>query len=228
MKKGYKIKKIQLGIKKQGAVTKVDGKNVTLKVGRKIKILSEKLVGSTKWYRVSLTVSSKKVKGYLLSKRVNVTCGKGLPALIKISKSKIALYTEAGGKVKVKAGKSNVALKNKDQATLLEQKWVGGKKYQKIQLTVNKVVVTGYIQDKYGFLQIVTKESDTATPSASPIVSDVANLTDAEFEARLVKEGFPATYVSRLVALHRNYPNWDYKAYKTGLNWDDVIKADGD
>lgn len=209
-----------------GAVTKVNGKKVSLKNGRKVCILSEKLVGNTKWYRVSLTVSSKKIKGYVLSKRVNATCGKGLPALVKTTKKSIPLYTKAGGKKKVTVSGAAVALKNKTQATLLSQKWVNGKKYLYIRLSYKKTTVAGYIPDKYGFLQIVTKESNTTTPSATPLVSDVATLTDAEFEARLEKEGFPATYVSRLVALHRNYPNWDFKAYKTGLNWSDVIKAE--
>lgn len=209
-----------------GAVTKVNGKKVALKQGRKIRILSEKLVGNTKWYRVSLTVSSKKVKGYILSKRVNATCNKGLPALVKTTKKSIPLYTRAGGKKKVASGGKAVALKNKTQVTLLAQKWAGGKKYLWIRLSYKKVTVKGYIQDKFGFLQIVKKESDATEPATTPLNSDVANLTDAEFEARLEKEGFPATYVSRLVALHRNYPNWDFKAYKTGLNWKDVIKAE--
>lgn len=207
------------------AVTKVKGQKVALKQGRKVRILSEKLVGNTKWYRVSLTVSSQKAKGYILSKRVETTCGKGLPLLIK-TKKKISLRSTAGEKKKVYAAGKAVALKNKTQATLLGQAWAGGKKFLKLRLSYNKVSVQGYIQDKYGFLEIVAKESDTTTPAVTPINSDVANLTDAEFEARLEKEGFPATYVSRLVALHRNYPNWDYKAYKTGLNWNDVITAE--
>lgn len=209
-----------------GAVVKVDGKNVSLKQGRKLRILSEKMVGSTKWYRVALTVSSKSTKGYVLSKRVNTTCGKGLPLVINISKSKIALYTAAGGKTKVTVAGSAVALKNNDQATLLGQSMAGGKKYLKITLTYNKAAVTGYIADKYGFLEIVDKESGSTTPSATPLTSSVAKLTDAQFKARLESEGFPSTYVTRLVALHRNYPNWDYKAYKTGLSWSDVIKAE--
>ena len=56
------------------AVTKVNGKKVALKQGRKLRILSEKMVGNTKWYRVSLTVSSQKVKGYILSKGVYMRC----------------------------------------------------------------------------------------------------------------------------------------------------------
>lgn len=211
-----------------GAVTTVKGKKVSLKQGRKLRILSEKMVGNTKWYRVSLTVSSQKVKGYILSKRVNLTCGKGLPLVVKTTKKKIALYTAPGGKKKVYSGGGAVALKNKNQATLLGQKWTGGKKYLRLRLSYKKNTVYGYIQDKYGFLQIVAKEGDsnTVTPSSTPINSDVAGLTDAEFQDRLEKEGFPATYVSRLVALHRNYPNWDYKAYKTGLDWDEVIRAE--
>ena len=164
-----------------GAVAKVKGKKVALKQGRKLRILSEKLVGNTKWYRVSLTVSSQKVKGYILSKRVNLTCGKGLPLVVKTTKKKIALYTAPGGKKKVYSRGGAVALTNKSQATLLEQKWVGGKKYLKLRLSYKKATVNGFIQDKYGFLQIVKKEEDqnTSTPSSTPVYSDVSGLTDA-------------------------------------------------
>lgn len=206
-----------------GAAVKAEGKTISLKVGRKIRVLSETMVGNTKWYRVSLTVSSKKYKGYLLSKRVGLTCGKGLPAIVK-STGKIALYTEAGGKVKVVSDQENVGMKNGKQVTLLGQKLVNGKKYVNIRLSYNKKTVKGFVADKYIFLQMVDKE---AAPASTPApTSSVANLTDAEFKARLEKEGFPSTYVSRLMTLHKSYPNWDFKAYKTGLNWNDVIKAE--
>ena len=36
--------------------------------------------------------------------------------------------------------------------------------------------------------------------------------------------GFPTTYLASLNALHKKYPNWQFEAVNTGLNWDDVIK----
>ena len=60
----------------------------------------------------------------------------------------------------------------------------------------------------------------TAKPTATP------PLTDEEYKKKLRDDGFPESYVSSLLALHDKYPDWIFKPYKTGLKWDDVIKAE--
>ena len=46
--------------------------------------------------------------------------------------------------------------------------------------------------------------------------------SDADFEER-IKE-FPDDYKAQLRALHEKYPNWQFEAVKTGLEWSDVVK----
>lgn len=53
--------------------------------------------------------------------------------------------------------------------------------------------------------------------------SNTAAMTDAEFSQYLTNQGFPASYVSRLVALHQAHPNWDFKADVTGLDWNTAL-----
>ncbi len=43
------------------------------------------------------------------------------------------------------------------------------------------------------------------------------------FEAEMDAEGFPESYKPYLRQLHADYPNWVFKAARTGLNWNDVI-----
>ena len=64
----------------------------------------------------------------------------------------------------------------------------------------------------------------TAKPSAKPTESPA--MTDSEYGEKLKEDGFPESYVSALVDLHNKYPNWTFKPYKTGLKWNDVIKAE--
>ncbi len=57
-----------------------------------------------------------------------------------------------------------------------------------------------------------------------PCIHAAADTKDAEFTAQMKAAGFPASYLDDLNALHKKYPNWQFEAVSTGLNWDDVIK----
>ena len=45
----------------------------------------------------------------------------------------------------------------------------------------------------------------------------------SNFEELLANEGFPESYKPFLRELHAQYPDWVFKAYKTGLDWETVI-----
>lgn len=46
--------------------------------------------------------------------------------------------------------------------------------------------------------------------------------SDADFEEQIRE--FPDDYKAQLRALHEKYPNWQFEAVKTGLEWSDVVK----
>ena len=60
--------------------------------------------------------------------------------------------------------------------------------------------------------------------AAVPCIHTVADTKDTQFEAQMKAAGFPTSYLDSLSALHKKYPNWQFEAVSTGLNWDDVIK----
>ncbi len=60
--------------------------------------------------------------------------------------------------------------------------------------------------------------------AAVPCIHTVADTKDTQFEAQMKSAGFPTSYLTSLSALHKKYPNWQFEAVSTGLNWDDVIK----
>ena len=49
---------------------------------------------------------------------------------------------------------------------------------------------------------------------------------DGDFENRLAAEGFPESYKERLRSVHAQYPSWVFKAYHTGISWDEVIASE--
>lgn len=51
--------------------------------------------------------------------------------------------------------------------------------------------------------------------------------TDAKFEAYLDTQGFPESYKPYLRTLHAKYPNWNFRAARTGLSWNDVLEREG-
>ena len=57
--------------------------------------------------------------------------------------------------------------------------------------------------------------------------SDAINqMSTAQFETYLTRQGFPEDYKKSLRALHASHPNWVFVAYKTGLNWNDVLNKE--
>ena len=75
-----------------------------------------------------------------------------------------------------------------------------------------------------------TGSSSSAKPTQEQI-NQVVNTTTgainkmsaAQFETYLTRQGFPEDYKKKLRVLHEQHPNWVFVAYKTGLNWKDVL-----
>ncbi|MBR4027875.1 MAG: SH3 domain-containing protein [Lachnospiraceae bacterium] len=49
---------------------------------------------------------------------------------------------------------------------------------------------------------------------------------DENYEQTLRDAGFPESYIHSLAVLHDKYPNWVFVPVKTGLDWNDVLKAE--
>lgn len=53
-------------------------------------------------------------------------------------------------------------------------------------------------------------------------------ITNDDFESYLEEQGFPESYKAQLRALHELYPEWEFEAQITGLDWNDVIAAESE
>lgn len=193
-------------------------KNITLKRTNKVQIVSEKLVKNVKWYKVSFSLSGTAYKGYIKSKNVYLLAEKGLPAIMKTTKS-IPLYKKAGKKTVVRSKGKKVSIPKKLELTITGQKLADGKKYIAVKMVYNKKTVKGYVADKNIAFQIVTDENiATAT--------DLSTLSDPQFRAAMLEAGFPSSYIGALAQLHQAYPKWSFSPYITGLDWNTVISKE--
>lgn len=46
------------------------------------------------------------------------------------------------------------------------------------------------------------------------------------YRSYLLSLGFPTSYVSKLVSLHEQYPNWEFRVYDTGLDWQTAVDGE--
>lgn len=73
---------------------------------------------------------------------------------------------------------------------------------------------TGYVCSRY--VEIL---SNTDNEEVEPPTSDMATMTDEEFNTYLNEQGFPESYKIKLKELHKLHPNWVFVGIKTRDNW---------
>ena len=49
---------------------------------------------------------------------------------------------------------------------------------------------------------------------------------DAAFSTQMKQAGFPDSYIDSLASLHNAYPQWQFEAVQTGLDWNTVIEKE--
>ena len=47
-----------------------------------------------------------------------------------------------------------------------------------------------------------------------------------DYAQSLREQGFPETYLSQLVTLHQKYPQWEFVAFNTGLDWQEAVNGE--
>lgn len=86
----------------------------------------------------------------------------------------------------------------------------GGTLWYQISYSTGTATISGYSSAAYITLQETSAE-------------ETSTVTDDDFEAYLTAQGFPESYKPLLRQLHAKYPNWVFKAQKTGLKWSTVL-----
>ena len=71
-------------------------------------------------------------------------------------------------------------------------------------------------------VKITGKSSSVKKPSGS-VAEPAKNMSDKQFEAYMDSQGFPESYKPALRSLHKAHPNWGFRAYKTGISWNEAL-----
>ena len=136
------------------------------------------------------------------------------------------------GPVKVRKspvdGEKIVSL-NPDSAVLIvdEEKGSDGKIWYKVQFTRGSQTYEGYIRSDF-----ITISEDAATSTETTQQTTATEEEQSqesvnnEYYETLKAAGFPDSYCASLVALHEKYPNWQFIAVQTGLDWNTVIEKE--
>lgn len=98
--------------------------------------------------------------------------------------------------------------------------------YYFVGLNVNYIDYYGYVlvdSIKIGASDTQNTPTPTLTPTITPTPPGTI-ISSEEFEAHLIREGFPESYKPYLRDLHNKYPHWIFEAYHTGLDWNTVIQ----
>lgn len=88
--------------------------------------------------------------------------------------------------------------------------------------TVAKGQTVTIIEEKDGWLKI---EFGDSTGYVSADYVEIVK-EDNAYKEELLAAGFPESYCAPLMKLHENYPHWEFVAWDTGLDWEEVIEAE--
>ena len=116
-------------------------------------------------------------------------------------------FRETPGGTPIKDSNGNTIYLNGGQALTIQD--TSNSSWYKVTLTYNGGSYTGYVSSQYVVAGVAPTPS---TPSG-----------DADFEAKLSAQGFPDSYKPYLRAIHEKYPNWEFRAVQTGVDWNTLV-----
>lgn len=82
-----------------------------------------------------------------------------------------------------------------------------------------------YVSSRNGYI-CKTYTEVTKTEVIKNDDTEMSQMTDAEYDAYLTKEGFNDTYKTKLKELHKRYPTWVFKGVKTNRDWQETVNAE--
>lgn len=227
-------------------ILKISGKNVMLPNNTTVRILAEQTVSNAKWYKIKFTYNGTIQYGFVHGNYLKFTipstginAKSSLTDTVTVKKSTTSTPLTISGK--------NVTLPKATGIVITEQKVVNGTNWMKILFTCNGQTQTGYLkasETKLVFTSsttaattapattapattapATTAPATTAPATTAPATTTTSpgNTSEDQFEKNLQAQGFPADYITALTKLHREHPNWVFKAYNTGLDWNTAI-----
>lgn len=92
-------------------------------------------------------------------------------------------------------------------------------------LNYDEIIISTIDSCKTGYYKINAKDVKGETQTGYVCADNVkANIDVSKYKDEFTKAGFPESYFEKLTVLKEAHPNWVFTAYKTNLDWNDVVK----
>ncbi|MBR7021160.1 MAG: SH3 domain-containing protein [Lachnospiraceae bacterium] len=102
----------------------------------------------------------------------------------------------------------------------------GGAVWYEGVLIVDGLEYRGYMYGSYISLSEKYPLNESNNSGSLHGSGSAAKKSDSSYAKQLRDAGFPESYIPYLTKLHEQHPTWKFKAYKTGLDWNDVIEGE--
>lgn len=223
------------------------GKILSLSSGNFVYLIAQTAEDDIQWYQIKTGVEGKNYEGYVPMSSINLVSPTPLatPTPTATPTPKVTATPTPSPKptatpsptptpymgpgeiqnvttsliVKEKPGYSGVSVKDAEGNPVLirngkEVEVIGhakaeGVNWYQISFNYENSKTSGFVNSKY-----VNTNMD---------VNEGAGYNDLDFEAKLSVQGFPESYKQQLRILHAKFPNWEFKAFHTGLDWETAI-----
>ena len=192
-----------------GKIMTKSNKKVTIAKKSSVTVLSQKIAKNENWYKISFKYKGAKIKGYIKASEANLIYSKKVTTTVKPT---VKPTTKATAKPTTKP-----TVKPTTKATAKPTKKATAKP------TTKPTVKPTTKATAKPTTKATLKPTATAKPTAKPGNTVVS---DKEFKSDLKKQGFPDDYITKLMKLHKEHPNWKFKAYDTGISWNDAISSE--
>ncbi|MBE5960714.1 MAG: hypothetical protein E7256_04910, partial [Lachnospiraceae bacterium] len=212
----------------------------TLTKGTALIIIGEADTSGDTWYQVKTTLNGKEVTGYVFSNYVKLTLREAVQAVTDTAGVKLRATASTGASYVKNSSGTVVSIAKGTKVAITKEQTVNGVKWFYITATAGNETVKGYVlaselnfaaySDSGSQTPTVTPTPiPTVTPTVKPTVTPIPTPTPsggtsaADFETKLAAQGFPESYKVLLRKLHALYPNWEFEAYHTGLDWNTAV-----
>ncbi|MCR5201517.1 MAG: hypothetical protein K6D02_00295 [Lachnospiraceae bacterium] len=236
----------------EGSVTinKDLNQEVVLKEGDSINIISATYYMGVKWYKIVYANAGNPISGYIPARFVNVRLDANASASIYTNGFAI-VETEPGTGIFLTVEDDALELKHETEVEIIESEVVNEYRYDKIRVEIEGNEYTGYVADdmiKIDKIPLNLDDNPTNGDEFGSAEEEVAPrktpkkkakkvkrmnkknkhkpLTNIAFRNKLKREGFPDSYIEPLVQIHEQYPYWEFEAFNTGLDFNDVVAAE--
>lgn len=187
-----------------------------LSAGQVIYIFGQTETNGSVWYHIMTEQNGAMKEGYVFGLYAALSADSGKGVWARMSGTEVLHASPAGAAAPVRrTDGTEVTLSAEQEIYIIGTQNAGDVRWMKAVVRCGEEICRGYVPADSVIL--------TAVPEVVPFDPTA---TDKDFADSLRTEGFPESYIPYLTELHREHPNWQFHAFRTGLTWKEAIAGE--